>query len=142
MKESDFSLKCLYPGKEEPSKESNENSMVLLAEWENFRLLFTGDLEGSGEEALVDEGILSQVDVLKVAHHGSGGATGEEFLDLVWPKVSVISVGKDNRYGHPSTELLKRLEKIHTKVYRTDRDGAITLKTQGKNMKIQKFLWD
>ena len=73
---------------------------------------------------------LSHVNYLKVAHHGSKGASSEAFLEQVKPDVSVISCGKKNRYGHPHKETLKRLEYIGSKVYRTDKEGAVSFEYQ------------
>ena len=89
------------------------------------RFLFTGDVGLETEEMLVSEGLVSDVDVLKVSHHGSRYASGNDFLAMTRPELSVISVGKYNLYGHPSPETVERLEKAGSKVLRTDKDGAV-----------------
>jgi competence protein ComEC len=93
-------------------------------------MLFTGDIEQETETTLVNEyentDILRST-VLKVAHHGSKTSSTDEFLQLVQPQIALIGVGKDNRYGHPNTNVLERLENINCKIYRTDENGEIFL---------------
>lgn len=97
---------------------------------ETMTMLLTGDVEGVGEIALMqqltDRGI-GQVDILKVAHHGSRGATSEEFLELTHPVISVISCGSNNRYGHPHQELMERLEQAGSHILQTKEQGAVHL---------------
>jgi competence protein ComEC len=79
-------------------------------------------------------------DVLKVGHHGSKNSTTQEFLDAVTPSIAIISAGEDNPYGHPSPELLERLEASGTRVLRTDRDGAVHIVTDGDRLEISCFV--
>jgi competence protein ComEC len=79
-------------------------------------------------------------DILKVAHHGSKNSTFEEFLQLVRPEISIISCGRDNSYGHPHKELLTRLEAMESSIMITYKSGAVTIKTDGKQMKVSKYL--
>ena len=123
---------------------------------EGFSALLTGDLEGQGEEELLkyltetnllqDSEELPNIDVLKVAHHGSKNATSEHFLQLVHPDIAIISAGIDNMYGHPSEELLDRLVSSVSQpaIYRTDLQGEISfrLKKKGDNYQIKTFLGD
>lgn len=127
--------------------ESNEASIVLYLEYGAFNALFTGDLEGSGEEAVRKqlEAMLPEgkgVTVLKVAHHGSRNSTGEAFLRTTSPRLALISAGKDNRYGHPHEELLNRLEEAGCHIFRTSESGAVTVRvTQGgKRVRVREFL--
>jgi competence protein ComEC len=90
-------------------------------------VLFTGDMERAGEEHLLQTGLLPTVDVLKVAHHGSTTSSSPAFLAAIRPKVAVVSAGRHNRYGHPSPVVLKRLKDAGAEIFRTDRQGAITL---------------
>ena len=119
---------CLAPGKQK-FKDSNSNSMVLQLSYGNFHMLLTGDVEKEGEEELIP--VLAeekkQYEVLKVAHHGSASATGEIFLKEVQPKVSLISCGKNNSYGHPAKEVIERLERYGSVVLDTRKTGAITI---------------
>lgn len=126
-------LTCLAPGKtflDELGESNNEASMVLYLEMKNFQMLFTGDVEGAGEELLTKElrnRNISGLSVLKVAHHGSKNSTSKEFINQVKPQISIISCGKNNRYGHPHKETIKRLEATGSKILRTDELGAIIL---------------
>ena len=105
-------------------------------------MLFTGDVEGEGEErlnkALKDEKI-SDIDVLKVAHHGSKNSTSELFLQTVNPRVSIISCGENNRYGHPHKETLLRLDNSGSKVLVTKDCGAVSLQVTGKIFNVTKY---
>jgi len=113
----------------------NENSLVLLVEYRSFRAILAGDA-GLPVEALL-AGRVGPVDLLKVGHHGSRGATGAPWLRELRPAVAVISVGEGNRYGHPSPEALGRLAGAAVEVYRTDRDGSIEVRTDGSSMTIR-----
>lgn len=104
---------------------SQENSMVILFESKNCVILVTGDLDLAGERRLVETKKLPRVDVLVVGHHGSKNATSEALLERVRPRAAVISVGKNNSYGHPTQEVLDRLSEIGCPVYRTDEQGTI-----------------
>jgi competence protein ComEC len=109
----------------------NEDSVVLLVEFGGFQALFTGDAGFPAEVAL--RGRLRPVDLLKVGHHGSRGSTGGELLDALRPAAAVISVGR-NDYGHPAPETLSRLDARRVPVLRTDRDGPVSVTTDGTTM--------
>lgn len=93
----------------------NNNALVCKLYYKNFTMLFTGDIEEEAEKILVSQyagtNILKST-VLKVAHHGSNSSSIEEFLDFVQPKITVIGVGENNLYGHPSNEVIERLENL------------------------------
>ena len=110
----------------------NTSSVVIRASYGRVHLLLTGDAEQEEEGWLLDHypGALS-ADVLKVAHHGSATSSTDAFLDAVRPRLALISVGQRNRYGHPSPEILQRLDDRHIDVLRTDRDGGIVVRTDG-----------
>jgi competence protein ComEC len=116
--------RVLNPAQRIVTEEDNANSVVLLLEAYGFHLLFAGDLEREGEERLLRENLVEPVDVLKVGHHGSKGSTSQAWVDRVTPKLSVISVGKENLYGHPHREVIERLAKRGGVVLRTDVCGA------------------
>ena len=80
------------------------------------------------------------IDVLKVAHHGSSGSSSLDMLSRISPRVSLISVGERNRYGHPHAETLERLEKVGTSIYRTDQSGAIIVSVDGADMKLREYV--
>lgn len=111
--------------------QGNASSACFLAEFANgMTLLLTGDVEGEGEQELVRQlqaRNISQVDLLKCAHHGSKGTTGADFLKQVKPVYTIISCGRNNRYGHPHAETLERLQTCGSEVLRTDLQGAITV---------------
>ena len=114
----------------------NDNSNVIYTEINNNKFLFMGDASITTEKEILKEYNLSNIDVLKVGHHGSKTSSGKEFIDIVNPNYSIISVGKDNRYGHPNKEVLKTLKE--SKIYRTDQDGSVmfTIKNNKLKMKI------
>lgn len=103
----------------------NERSVVLLLLEDNYRALLMGDAGFQAEKELINNGLLSDVDYLKVGHHGSKYASSLEFLEKVKPEIAVISVGEKNNYGHPTKETLERLENVEAQVKRTDREGTI-----------------
>jgi len=116
------------------SDDTNDDSVVLKLTWGRASFLLTGDLEAAGENALLQSGVDPQATVLKVAHHGSAYSTSESLLRAVRPLVAVISVGEDNRFGHPSPATLERLD--DTIVYRTDQQGEVSLSTDGERLWI------
>jgi beta-lactamase superfamily II metal-dependent hydrolase len=116
------------PGQKKSSGD-NDTSIVFKLAFGRAAALFTGDSGISLEKYLIgkyDKELKSSV--LKVGHHGSAGSSSQEFLDAVKPEVAVISVGKDNKYGHPSLRALKRLQRSEAKILRTDEKGSIILK--------------
>ncbi|MCK4539978.1 MBL fold metallo-hydrolase [Candidatus Parcubacteria bacterium] len=121
-------LDIIYPRKSLLGKSVNNlNNTSIIAELdcENRTVLFMGDAETEVEEELIKTGDLGSVEILKVGHHGSNTSSNREFLQLVNPQKAVISVGKDNKFGHPSRRIIKRLEKMGVEILRTDLDGTI-----------------
>lgn len=143
VKEKDTEIYCLHPGETKQYADENLYSMCLLIRSGGFSMLLTGDVEKEGERQLIREtenlGI-TDVDVLKVAHHGSGGSTSKELLELITPTAGVISCGKDNPYGHPHPELIERLENCHTKIFQTSECGAVTVRKKKDHMYISTFI--
>lgn len=117
----------LHPKKGYRSDSKNDTSIVMKMVYKDFSMLLTGDVEEAGEENMICEGVLEDVDVLQVAHHGSDSSTTEEFLELVTPEYALISCGKDNSYGHPSKEVLRRLDKIGCLCYVTMENGCLSI---------------
>lgn len=115
--------RCLYPDMEEAG-EGNDQSMVLAMECRGIKMLFTGDLTEEKEQKL----FLEDVDILKCGHHGSKYSTSEDFLNNCKPELALISAGRNNTYGHPHQELLKRLEDYGCRIYCTQDSGAITVR--------------
>ena len=121
-------------GADKISESLNDMSIVLKVVYENdknhFSMLYTGDISSEVEQALINDSQikdkLKDIDYLSVPHHGSKYSSSEQFINTVNPKVSVISSGKNNSYGHPHNETLERLESVDTSIYRTDELGQIT----------------
>ena len=112
----------------------NDNSNVIYLNIDNYKFLFMGDASYIREKDIIDKYNLINIDVLKVGHHGSKTSSSKEFISYINPKYSVISVGKNNKYGHPNKEVLNNLKE--TKIYRTDLNGSIMFKTNSKGLKI------
>lgn len=136
-------LTCLHPQEGFASKESNEYSTVLYLRFQTFTALLTGDLEGEGEK-IVTENLrargIQDVTVLKAAHHGSRNSTSEELLEILNPRMALISAGRDNSYGHPHAETLKRLAARGCLVYQTPVSGAVTVRVKGNKVRVEEFL--
>lgn len=113
----------------------NDNSSVIYTKLNNYKFLFMGDAGVEVEEDLIEKYNLQDIDVLKVGHHGSKTSSGKEFVNELNPKYSVISVGKNNRYGHPNDSVLDNLE--NSKIYRTDEDGSIMFKIKKDKLQIE-----
>ncbi len=130
--EKDMYFKILWPT-EKPILENaiNNNAIVAKLIYKDFTCLFTGDIENIAEKELVKEKDLKST-VLKVAHHGSKSSSTKEFLDKVKPKVALIGVGENNKYGHPNDEVIKRIKEFTNKIYRTDLNGEISINIDNK----------
>lgn len=101
----------------------NLSSNIIRMEFNGTSFLFTGDAETENEKTIKWQ----QTDILKVGHHGSTTSTSQNFLNQIKPKYAIISVGKDNDYGHPNEKILERLEKVGAEVFRTDECGTIEI---------------
>lgn len=119
-------------------KNPHDAVVVAMLKYGAFEVMLTGDMEAKVERRLMLEGNDLKSDILKVGHHGSKTSTTSEFLSAVVPKVAFIQVGK-NRYGHPTPEVLSRLEKFGVKYYRTDLDGAVKVVSDGQSFKTIKY---
>ncbi len=143
LRHGKLQLTCLYP-QEGAEGETNALSLVLYLEYEAFSALFTGDLEGNGEETVrkqLEERCGGQgIFLLKVAHHGSRYSTGEAFLKTAMPQIAVICAGQGNQYGHPHEELLERLLRVTRYVYQTKDGGAITFYYRRGRIMAEEFL--
>ncbi len=117
-------------------KNTNNTSIVSLLKFNKISFLFTGDIYKKIEKELIRE-VNLKADILKVAHHGSKTSSSGEFLKAVSPKIAVISVGKENIYGHPHQEVLERLKKFNINIFRTDKSGDIKFLTDGFLIKIK-----
>ena len=113
----------------------NDNSNVIYTELNGHKFMFVGDASVTTEKEILDKYNLPDIEVLKVGHHGSKTSSGKEFIDEINPKYSVISVGKNNRYGHPNDGVLENLK--DSKIYRTDYDGSIMFKIKNNKLQIE-----
>lgn len=122
--------KCTILNSGDTSKVSeNNSSIVIQLDYGETNCLFMGDAESEVEESIE----WSDIDILKVSHHGSSDATKLPFLEATKPEYSIISVGKKNNHKHPSTETLNNLNTVNSTIYRTDKDGTIILISDGTN---------
>lgn len=154
-------LTCLNPKRGWNTEDTNAYSTVLYLTCGKFSALFTGDLEGEGEQAVLSliqsarsqtaqsrsgedmntgEPDLRDITLLKVAHHGSRNSSSEDFLRAVNPRIALISAGRDNRYGHPHEELLDRLDDLGCLIRRTQESGAVTVRVRGEKVTVREYL--
>ncbi|MBR3255971.1 MAG: hypothetical protein IKF97_07190 [Clostridia bacterium] len=130
--EQDLYFEVLWPDNEKLITENalNNNSIVCKLYYKNFSMIFTGDIEENAEKLILQKfnnsNILNST-VLKVGHHGSKTSSTLAFLEAVKPKMALIGVGENNKFGHPNDEVIKRLQTFGTRIYRTDKMGEITL---------------
>lgn len=126
--DSEVKLDIFYPAKNLEYDDLNNNSIVAKLRYNKFSVLFTGDIEES-EENILNKYTSNQLksDVIKVAHHGSKTSSSEKFIKAVKPKIALIGVGMNNKFGHPNQEIIERLENINCKIYRTDEMGEIVM---------------
>ena len=137
--EKDLTLTCLWP-LNALSMSSNNQSIVMKLRYKEVSILFTGDIEKETETILAQTyPQLLKSTILKVGHHGSKTSSSPYFLAQVSPKASIIQVGRNNHYSHPNPQVLERL-KAYGSVFRTDQQGQISLKTNGKTFYIRSFL--
>lgn len=140
IKQGKLSLSFLHPYPDMTYSSANSSSTVVLLNYKEFDMLFTGDLEAEGEERIIADGNLKDIDVLKTAHHGSGYSTGEKFLSIVKPEIAIVSAGIKNKYGHPHADLLQRLANVNADVSVTAESGCIRLETDGTKLDKQIFI--
>jgi competence protein ComEC len=118
----------------------NDDSVVIEVLYGDVAILLTGDIGADVEREITPSLIPARVRVLKVAHHGSRTSTSQAFLDAWTPSLALISCGRGNRFGHPATEVVQRLERAGATVLRTDRDGQITIETDGHTIRTRSYL--
>jgi competence protein ComEC len=132
-------IDVLYPFEMSNSsnqESANGNCLVLKLLYKKTSFLFTGDIGFTEEQNILKSQENIDADILKVAHHGSKYSSSIDFLKAVSPKVSIIQVGKDNTYGHPTKETLQRLDEVGSKIYRNDLNGNVEVVSDGLNLKI------
>lgn len=133
----DCYLEIISPRKSLLGRETdnlNNSSIVAKLVYRQTKFLLAGDVEIEVEKELLAGGVDLTAQVLKTGHHGSDTSSSEGFLETVSPKIAIIEVGKDNDFGHPSLRILKRLERVGTKILRTDLDGTVKLVSDGEEI--------
>jgi competence protein ComEC len=142
FREGDLRVRVLHPPEPdwERRRVRNDDSVVLEVVYGDVALLLTGDIGGEVERSIIPLLTPARTRILKVAHHGSRTSTSSALLEAWRPQIAIISCGRGNRFGHPAPEVLRRLEAIGTTMYRTDRDGQITLETNGSIVTTRTFV--
>ncbi len=142
-------ISFLNPPAERPSHGSlpapsllNNSSLVMMIQFKNIRILLAGDIERETEYRMVREGYPLNADILKIPHHGSSSSSTLHLLERVNPSYAILSVGERNIGRLPHPEVLKRYQQLGTKIYRTDKHGAITVTTDGEKIEISPFMKD
>ncbi len=135
---SSFDITCIHPCKSYDYEDVNDFSAVYRINYGDFSMMMMGDSGKKAEKCIMNDWNKTwHTSVLKTGHHGSKYSTGDDFLTYISPVVSVISCGRQNRYGHPHNETLERLRDKNIEVYRTDEGGAITIKVSEDSMVIE-----
>lgn len=129
-------LTVLWPPADTPAdaEPRNDTSVVLHVRYGEIDVLLTGDISDDVEQRLVTTGVLPDVEVLKVPHHGSISSSSEEFLDVLQPEYALISVGQSNRYGHPHPVVLRRFQQRGIEIWRTDVEGDVVMVSDGEKI--------
>ena len=131
----DLGITVLHPGPTQltgTASDDNNNSVVLRMDYGGISFVLTGDAESEAEANMIAAGLPLAADVLKVGHHGSNGASSPQFIAAVAPRLAVIQVGAQNKFGHPDPAVLERLQGVE--VLRTDQNGRIEVVSDGKRM--------
>lgn len=115
----------------------NDNSIAFILQYKHFRMLFTGDAGTAAEQRFLSEGIDLHGDVLKVGHHGSAYSSSPAFIAAVRPRYAVISVGRHNMFGHPAPSTIETLRRFGAHIYRTDKNGAVTITSDGTSTRSE-----
>ena len=135
VKELNIDKNKLYFLQTKEYDNENDNSNVIYTELDGYKYMFMGDASVTTEKEILDKYNLPDIDVLKVGHHGSKTSSSKGFINEMNPEYSIISVGKNNRYGHPNKEVLNVLE--DSKIYRTDKDGSVMFKIKNNKLQIK-----
>jgi competence protein ComEC len=124
----------------ERQKVRNDDSVVLEVIDHDVTMLLTGDIGSEVERELIPRLAHTKTRILKVAHHGSRTSTSQALLDAWKPQIALISDGRGNPFGHPAPDVVARLEASGARIYRTDRDGEITVDTNGSEVSVRTFV--
>ncbi len=115
----------------------NDNSSVIYFQYLHSTFLFMGDVSIAREADILNMYDLGKIDFLKVGHHGSDTSSSEKFIHTIQPKYTLVSVGKNNKYGHPKESVLKKLK--NSKIYRTDLDGSVEIILNKNGFKLKTY---
>lgn len=126
----------LSPEKNAKYEDLNDYSIVLKFTYRNVSIITGGDASKNIEQQIISRDYDLSADIYKVSHHGGRDGNSQAYLDEINPRYAAISVGEDNKYGHPKNEILKRLKNLNCEVYRTDLDGDIIFESDGKNISV------
>ena len=135
IKELNIDNNKLYFLQTKEYDDENDNSNVIYTDINGYKFMFMGDATTTTEKEIMNKYNLTDIDVLKVGHHGSKTSSSKDFINEINPKYSIISVGNNNRYGHPNKEVLNTLE--DSKIYRTDEEGSIMFKIKSNKLEIK-----
>ena len=135
IKELNIDKNKLYFLQTKEYDNENDNSNVIYTELDGYKFMFMGDAGVTTEKEIINKYDLQDIDILKVGHHGSRTSSSKDFINEINPKYSIISVGKNNRYGHPNKEVLDNLK--DSNMYRTDQNGSIMFKIKNNKLEIE-----
>ena len=137
----DVEVRVLHPAPADWERQAvrNDDSIVVELRWRDVSFVFTGDIGRVPEAEIAGSVEPSPLRVLKVPHHGSLSSSSATFLKTLRPDVAVVSVGRSNNFGHPSAVVLHRYDDVGTRLFRTDRDGAVSVETDGSTLRVSTF---
>ncbi len=127
-------LDIVHPTEDFVANKTNDYSIVAVLNYLNFKAIFVGDVENKVSDNISSNRKIGKVNYIKVNHHGSKNGLSEKLLKVLEPKIAVISVGKNNRYGHPHDEILQMLKTVNAKILRTDQVGDVIVTTDGEKI--------
>lgn len=132
-------VEILNPGPNTTYSDLNNQSAVLRVTYKKTSFMLAADAEEEAERDIIESGADLHSQVLQVGHHGSRSSSSTDWLDAVRPKIAVISCGYHNRYGHPAPQAIERLQSSGARIYRTDRQGAVQLTSDGQTIRVETF---
>jgi competence protein ComEC len=126
-------------GSQNPSL-SNNQSLVMKIQFKRITILLAGDIEQEAEYRMMKKGFPIKADLLKIPHHGSASSSTQAFLERVRPSCAILSVSEQTLGRLPHPEVLRRYQRLGTRIFRTDKHGALTVVTDGERIEIETFL--
>lgn len=138
----DTIIECIHPTPQYDYSCANDYSAVYMVTYNKFKTLMTGDIQEAAEKYIINNQALSEISVLKTAHHGSSTSSNEEFLNIIKPKVAIISCGINNRYHHPSQKIIERFKAFNIQTKITQQEGQIKICSDGNSFQVKGFLYN